>query len=310
MLSTAKKGIVHKPHLLLLYGVDKWGKSTFASEAPRPLFVGLEEGTNNLDVARVAPQTLADVRTTFRELATEEHDYQTVVVDTVDWLTPMVEAEAIARWNSQEGKHSIGIDEPGFGRGRVLAFEIWRNLLPIFSAARDERGLNVILLAHAIIQKFEDPSQAQSYDRYSLKLQTGLKTDVAGLLREYVDSVLFGNFDISVDKGDRHRAFGSGDRVLYTDRRPGFEAGNRFNLPFELKMVRGRMWSEYAKYVDVAPDRADDSAVIREKIEALFLRVKQEDLRPKIRKKIDAAKTIEQLRAVCNQLDALIGSQG
>ena len=310
ILSGITRGKISKPHLVLIYAVDKWGKSTMASEAPSPLFIGAEEGTNNIDVARYEPHTLDDVRAKLGELVSEQHEFKSVVIDTVDWLTPMVELEAIARWNSHESKKCKGIDEPGFGKGRVLAFEIWRNFLPLLSAVRDH-GINVILLAHAIVQKFDDPTQAQSYDRYSLKLQGGLKTDVAGLLREYVDSVLFGNYDTSVVEKEKHRAFGEGNRVLFTERRPGFEAGNRFNLPFEIPMVRGKMWSEYAKYVEAAPERAEDASVIIEQIQALLPRVKQAELVPKIQAKFEkAGQDVPKLQAVLKGINELVGVKG
>ena len=306
ILAGVTRGKVQRPHLVLIYATDGWGKSTMASEAPAPLFLGAEEGTNNLDVARLAPKSVADVRAALTELATTTHEFGSVVVDTLDWLAAMIEAEVIA------GAHDTKItslEDFGYGKGRVRAYEMWRELLPAFTALRD-RGINVIALAHASIKKFEDPALPQGYDRYGLKLQSGANSDVAGLWREYVDSVVFGNYDVSVSADDKRRAFGQGERVLYTERRPGFEAKNRFSMPAELKMVKGRMWAEYARYVEAAPERSSDAKVLQEQIAALVPRIKNQGILPQVHAAIVAAgDDVAQLRKLVKRLDTLIGKE-
>jgi hypothetical protein len=107
--------------------------------------------------------------------------------------------------------------------------------------------MNVICIAHAAIRTFTDPEQNAAYDRYQLKLAgQGAKTDASALWREAVDCVLFANFEVttSTTKGERKaKAFGDGSRKIYTERRPAFDAKNRFGLPFELPLS----WEEFAR---------------------------------------------------------------
>jgi hypothetical protein len=84
------KGKVEKPLLLLIYGPDKVGKSTFAASAPKPIFIQAEEGSNQLDVARLeSPKNFREIMEQVAQVAADK-DYQTLVIDTLDWMQAMV----------------------------------------------------------------------------------------------------------------------------------------------------------------------------------------------------------------------------
>ena len=69
MLSNVVKGRIPKPAILLIYGPVCVGKSTFASAAPRPIFLGAEDGTSELDVERFPqPRAWSDVMEAVLEL--------------------------------------------------------------------------------------------------------------------------------------------------------------------------------------------------------------------------------------------------
>lgn len=286
MLSRITSGKVAKPHRLLVYGIDGVGKSSFAAGAPEVLFLGAEEGTNHLDVNRLGVDTLEGLRSALRELANGEHNYKSLAVDTLDWLEKLVYAEVIANHD----KKIASIEDIPYGKGRVKALETWVELLPLFTACWN-KGMNIILLAHSWVKKFEDPSTPQGYERYQLKLQSGASTDVAALLREYVDTVMFANFEVAVSQNDTRRAFGEGERKLYTERRPAFDAKNRLGLPFELPLS----WAAYAKAAAKGQATAEASPVgeviTAEALLALAEQVSDAGLRGKVEKAIADATT-------------------
>jgi hypothetical protein len=89
-LAAVTRGRLERPTRVLLYGVEGVGKSTFAASAPAPIFIAAEDGTAQLDVARFPePKTWSDVLEAVGELATSEHVFKTLVVDTLDWLEPL-----------------------------------------------------------------------------------------------------------------------------------------------------------------------------------------------------------------------------
>ena len=226
-LASLKSTTSLSPPRILAHGVAGIGKSTFASQADRPVFLQTEDGLGNIKVAHFPlARSFDDVMGALAALYSEPHDYKTVVVDSVDWLEPLLWARVCKDngWGS--------IEEPGYGKGYIAAIDLWRQYLDGLNALRDERGMTVIQIAHTDIKRFDSPEH-EPYDRYVIKLHAR----AAALLQEHSDVVLFANYRISTVKSDVGfnkkvtRALGSGERVLYTAERPAFLAKNRYGLP-------------------------------------------------------------------------------
>lgn len=240
-LANIKRGRVESPPRVLLYAVEKFGKSTFASQAPDPVFIGPEDGTALLDVARYPePESVHDVFEALDDLATSEHAFRSVVLDTVDWVEPMVLARACEIGDDKGPKDSI--EKFGYGKGYNVALDVWRAILARLDRLRTSRGMTVILLAHAHVKAFNDP-ESESYDRYELKMNA----KAAGLLKEWADAVLFGKLEQYAKRvGDDPRkqrviATDTGTRLLYTNRTAAWDAGNRYSLPPTLPLA----WSDF-----------------------------------------------------------------
>ena len=149
---------------VVIAGPGKIGKTTFASHAPNAIGILTEDGADNVD-AQAFPlaQTLSDVYEAITTLISTEHEFQTVFVDSLDWLEPMVQAHVC---QANGWKH---IEQPGFGKGYIAAAEEWRNFLNGLEALRSQRGMGVVLIAHDKIKRVEDPL-TEGYDSHVLKL--------------------------------------------------------------------------------------------------------------------------------------------
>ena len=236
-LKSIIRGLKPQPHFVLLYGVDGVGKSTFGADAPSPIFLGPEDGLGMLDVPRFpTPKSWADIKASVNDLLMEDHEFETLVLDSVDWIEPMIWAYLC----KEEGVKSIEQVGGGFGKGYVLARE--QTLEFVKTLQRLRKKMNVIALAHALIKTTEDPYAGERYDRYLVKMND----QAAGIWREAVDCVLFANFKTNFSKAkgaSKARAEGDGKRVMFTERRPAFDAKNRFDLPFEMELS----WKEFAE---------------------------------------------------------------
>src|SRR6516164_4836039 len=225
ILSTISRGKRPRHIFALLYGTDGVGKTTAFSHAPNPVFIGAEKGTEQLDVARF-PQTQAigELLAQVRALQTEKHEFDSVVLDSLDWVEPLI-------WKAvcDEGKvETIEQYAGGYGKGYVRALDLWRTLLRELSVLNEK--MHVLLIGHAQIKSFQDPELPTAYDRYQLKIND----KAAALVREAADAVLFARFETELVKvnGSKPKARGEGNRIMYTESRPGWDAKNRFQLPF------------------------------------------------------------------------------
>jgi hypothetical protein len=226
-LASLNRTTALKPPRILVHGVHGVGKTTFAAGAPHPAFLLTEDGLGTLEVSHFPlARTFDEVMQALAALYTEEHAFKTLVVDSVDWLEPLVHARVC----KDQGWSSI--EDAGYGKGYVHALDLWRQYIEGLNALRDDKGMTIVQIAHTDIKRFDSP-ECEPYDRYVIKLHT----KASALLQEHSDVVLFANYRISTVKSDVGfnkkvtRALGSGERLLHTAERPAFLAKNRYALP-------------------------------------------------------------------------------
>lgn len=256
-LNSIRRGPRIKPPKVVLYGVGGIGKTTWAANAPSPIFLFTEEGQGSLDVARFELRDNDPVLRSWQELLdcvsalySQDHDYGTVVIDTLDFAEPML-------WEYTAAKHGKdNIEAFGFGKGYGYAVDEARQLFQGLEALRNERGMAVVILAHSETKRFESPD-VESYDRYKLRLQDRL----AAFVHDWSDALLFANYQTHVVKDkeefnkERRRAVGQGKRVIHTQERPAFWAKNRYGLPPELPLD----WSEFQSAIVVPETPSEES---------------------------------------------------
>ncbi len=182
------KGKLAKPLRVVIYGPEGIGKSTFASQFPNPLFLDTEDSTTSLDVDRIEkPNHWKHLMYLLTELNANHMGYKTLVVDTIDWAEKMC-IQSVCEQHKKEG-----IEEFGYGKGYTYVQESWITFLDFLTDMR-ENGLNIVLVAHAHMRKFEQPDELGAYDRWELKLTKRS----APVTKEWADMVLFSNYKTMV----------------------------------------------------------------------------------------------------------------
>ena len=101
-----------KPPRIVIYGDAGTGKTTFGACAPAPVFIQTEDGLGNLDATAFPLATsFDDVMGALQSLYTEQHEFKTLVVDSLDWLEPLV-------WQKVCQQHSVpSIEALSYGKG-------------------------------------------------------------------------------------------------------------------------------------------------------------------------------------------------
>ncbi len=242
LLNQVRTGKEPRPRRLMLYGVHGVGKSTYGAMAERSIFIQTEDGLGDIECDKFPlARSYGDVVTALGELYAEKHDYRTVVVDSLDWLERLIWAEVCRK----RGVESI--EDIGYAKGYTFALTQWREVLEGLDALRNERGMMVLLIAHAKIERFENP-ETEGYDRYVPRLHKL----ASALVQEWSDDVLFATYKVHTRKVDdsfgrtKHRGVGTGERILRTTERPAHVAKNRLNLPDEIPLDY-RVYAAFAR---------------------------------------------------------------
>ncbi len=236
------RGKIPSAKKICVYGVEGVGKSTFASYFPDPIFIDTEDSTKELDVARFdKPTSWEMLLQQVRYVIDHPEICKTLVVDTLDWAEKLCIKSVCAKFQKS------GLESFDYGKGYTFVYESFGELLNLLSEITN-RGIHVVLTAHAATKRREQPDEFGTYDCWGLKLIDSPKCSVANMVKEYVDILLFVNYKVMVvaadDKGKKHKAQG-GKRVMYTSHHPCWDAKNRLGLPEELPLD----FSALAQYI-------------------------------------------------------------
>ena len=233
------RGRVPSAKKVVVYGPEGIGKSTFASKFPDPVFIDTEGSTKEMDVARFErPTSWQMILDQVGHVRANTDICKTLVIDTIDWAEQMCIEHICAKHQKN------GLESFGYGSGYIYVREEFGRFL---NSLEDvvEKGINVVLLAHAQLRKFEQPDEMGAYDRWELKLGKKTSSQTSPLVKEWSDALLFANyktFVVNVDgqgaqKG-RNKVQG-GKRVMYTTHHSCWDAKNRYGLPDEVPFDYG-----------------------------------------------------------------------
>ena len=233
------RGKIVKPKKVVIYGPEGIGKSTFASCFPNPVFIDTEGSTTAMDVARLPkPTSWAFLMEEVRYIIRNPNECRTLVIDTADWAEQLCVADICGKYQKS------GIEDFGYGKGYIFLQEEFGRLLNLLEDVISQ-GVHVVVTAHAKMRKFEQPDEMGAYDRWEMKLSK----NVAPLVKEWADMILFANYETRVVKVDGKNKAQGGRRVVYTTHHSCWDAKNRFGLSDKLPF-------EYASIADVIKEAA------------------------------------------------------
>ena len=224
-----------KPINMIVHGEHGIGKTTFASNSDKPIFITGEE-IEEIDAAKFPKckswNEFVDYLSWIRD---SEHDYKTLVIDTLDSIESLLWKHILIEDGSEDMARAHG----GYGKGYTLATQMFTEIRDEYlSRIRDEKGMNIVLLCHTTKNKFEDPLTQTSYDVYEMKLhKTGKGVGSYTVFAEWVSIIAFAKFEVFTvkDKSSEKRyAIGEGERVMHCTTRPAYDAKNRFDFPDDM----------------------------------------------------------------------------
>ena len=182
------------PPRIVLSGEPKAGKTTFAAKAPNPLFIPIvgEEGCdgiideqgNAVDVhSTPVVQSYNQLVEVLEWLATGEHDYKTVVIDSLSTAERMIWEDLC----KADGSKSIELVAGGYGKGYTMTLERFRNITHLISQLREKRKMIAILISHVTPRALTDAELNEQYDAFDLSLNK----KVTALFQQWADFMVF-----------------------------------------------------------------------------------------------------------------------
>lgn len=222
---------------VVLYGEAGIGKSTFGAYAEKSIFINLEDGLDSIDADAFQvpnpeePEKAFDVvKNQIKDLITEEHDFKTLVVDSLTKLEKIIWDKLCFDFRVKNIEQVDG----GYARGYTHALNYWDNFLEMLDYLRKEKNMTIILLAHDGVVKVENP-ETQTYDTVVPRLHKKAVDKVV----QWADCVFYAHKQIATrelkEGFNKTRVIaiemGKDSRVVRTIGNAAVVAKNRYNLP-------------------------------------------------------------------------------
>lgn len=246
-LSTLRRSDMPRPPIGVLYGKPGVGKTTLMSYAPNPVFLMTEDGLISPRLSSMPHWQINSFNELMEALAVlgqEQHGFQTIVIDSLDRLAPMV-AEACCVANNWRN-----LDQPGYGKGNIEIVNWWVKIVEAAKWLRNTRGFGVWFIGHHS-QRTVNPPDNPPYTQFTLTLPER----EARLFIGEADIVAFATHPVITTTSDgkfgqqQTRAI-SDDRgpVIHVQERGAHIAKNRYDMPPTLPMSWGALASFIPAY--------------------------------------------------------------
>lgn len=227
---------------MLIYGAPKIGKSTFCSRIDKALFIATEPGLNYLETYNVRVNTWLEFLEVMAALKREEHQFEVIVIDTIDRLCDFCDT-----YICEQAKVQTISDVGGYGKGYALfKTEMNRVFQKIFAM-----NLGVVITSHTVMAEVPTPAGKQ------IQYQPSVQKRIQDIIIPLVDIIGFAHSISAINKDGECVE----TRVLETAETTSWVAGDRTGrlpstLPFNFHVFKKYFMKSDDKPKSEAAERA------------------------------------------------------
>lgn len=214
---------------IILYADSGMGKTTLASMAPKPAFIGLDDGgrrirnpkTGEAIAAFQDVSTFQDVRDILQQPSLFM-GYDTVVIDTITALQDLAVPYLLTTIPTEKGGVAKNIVAYGYNKGYQHLYDVMKLILQDCDVLV-KQGKNIIFIAQAGPHKVPNPA-GEDYIRSGPRLYSGTPS-VEALYCEWADHILL--IDYQTTAVEKRKAVCDDNRAVFTKGQIHFRAKSR-----------------------------------------------------------------------------------
>jgi hypothetical protein len=231
--------------MVTICGDSGMGKTSLAASFPKPIFIRAEDGLQSIPVkdrpdafpvltGAKAGDAVEQLWAQMIALLQSDHDYQTVVIDSVTALERLFVFTVL---ESDPKAKSINQALGGYGAGLSAVAAMHHRVRKAAGLLNTRKGMHVVFVAHADLETMRLPD-SDDYMRYSLRLPSKSlppyvdDVDVVGFVR--LETFTKG------DDGERKKAISTGDRQLIVHATASNVSKNRYGITEALDLPQGK----------------------------------------------------------------------
>lgn len=229
-----------KFRLFTIYGGAGVGKTSLAATFDKPIFMRFEDGVQGQDVdCFPVVHSFADATSQLMALINEQHEYKTLVIDSVT-KAERVFIEEILQSN-KSNPHAVESKAlakalGGYGAGYQALANYHQRIRNAAQILVDKKDMTIVFIGHADIETVDLPDSIP-FNRFSLKMN---KQGMAHYVDD-VDCVAFMRLEtfVMTDENKKSKARSSGERILQVNSAASSISKNRMNIADDLTVQRG-----------------------------------------------------------------------
>lgn len=250
---------------VVISGVEKVGKTTLATNAPRALLIPLETGYSGVVVNKVPMlEHYAHVMQLLDEIGqacaagragtAEPFPYRSLVFDSATALERLIHTAVLTTDPTYAAGNKKGVTMEsalgGYGKAYQVANQYFDDFLKKCDNLAISFGINIVITCHVFAATVIDPTVGE-FNVWDLLLHSPKNQKTYGkreMMTQWADIVGFLHEPLFIIEGDKMNKGVSANkgRVLSISRTPAYVAGNRFGVTADISVPQVGSWNALA----------------------------------------------------------------